>query len=363
MHHRCLAVCVPGLEQLCADELAGLGVRIRRAFVGGVEFGASDRQLYAANLWLRTATRVVVRVATFRASTFDVLEREAASVDWRRWVGEQRGVRVRVSATASRLPHTGGVADRVAASAGAPAADDGLLVVVRVVHDRVMISVDSSGEPLDRRGWRLQTAKAPLRETVAAGLVLASGWDRTAPLVDPFCGSGTVAIEAALLAAGRPPGEGREFAFQAWPNFAPGTWASVLGDARRRVGPATPAPILACDRDAGAVDAAVRNAERAGVAALVEIRRRALSAVDPPPSLRGWLVTNPPYGRRVGGGDLRNLYASLGSLARERFTGWTVALLAADRRLAGHSGLPLRPVLRTDNGGIPVEVLVAGPLG
>jgi len=359
--HHCLAVCTPGLEGLCAAELDGLGVRIRRTLRGGVEFTASDRQLYAANLWSRTATRIVVRVAAFTAASFADLEQEAATVPWDGFIPPGTSPVVRVSSTASRLYHTGGVAERLTAVAGT-GVGPGPLVVARLIHDRVTLSVDSSGLPLYQRGWRQATAKAPLRETLGAALVLASGWDRTSPLVDPFCGSGTIGIEAALLAAGLPPGGGRRFAFQDWPSFQPGTWASVLGEAgnvaaRAAADPATPA-IVATDRDAGAVRAARANAERAGVTDRVEVRRAAVSDLVAPPGGPGWLVANPPYGRRVGGGDARDLYARLGDVVRQRLPGWTVALLVADTRAVGHAGLRLEERLRTDNGGIAVRLLV-----
>jgi putative N6-adenine-specific DNA methylase len=281
-----------------------------------------------------------------------------AAVAWDRWIPAGATPAVRVSSTASRLYHTGAVAERVAAAIGT-GPGEAPLVVLRLVHDRVMVSVDSSGEPLHRRGWRRQTAKAPLRETLAAAMILASGWDATSPLVDPLCGSGTIAVEAALLATGRPPGEGRRFAFEDWPSFAPGTWASVSGGERTVAGD-VPA-IVASDRDAGAVEAAAGNAERAGVSALVQIGQRPLADVRPPPGGPGWVLTNPPYGKRVGGADLRALYAQLGSVVAARFEGWTTGILAADRRLAGHTGLDLSEVLRTDNGGIPVRFLL-GPL-
>ena len=211
--HRCLAVTPPGAEELTARELTGLGVNLRRTFRGGVEFRASDRQLYAANLWTRTATRIVVRVARFVAPAFSDLERELAAVPWERWLPPGTTPEVRVSSTSSRLYHTDAVAERVVAAAASGPAGGGL-IVVRIVHDRVMVSVDSSGAPLHQRGWRLDQGPAPLRETLAAAALLASGWDGAAPLVDPLCGSGTIVIEAALLAAGRPPGAGRRFAFQ-----------------------------------------------------------------------------------------------------------------------------------------------------
>jgi len=358
--HHCLAVCAPGLEHLAAAELSAQGVDIRRTLRGGVEFSATDRQLYAANLWCRTITRIVVRLARFRAASFGELERQVEAVAFGPWLPEGTTPSVRVSCTASHLYHSGAVAERLLAML-ATGPDPGPLVVVRIVHDRLTISVDSSGEPLHRRGWRREPAKAPLRETLAAALVLASGWDGRAPFVDPFCGSGTIAIEAALLAAGRPPGEGRRFAFMDWPCFAPGTWASVVG-AARGVTAATPSTgrgeIVAADRDAGAVAAAIANAERAGVPDRVSVHRASLSEATAPPGGDGWIVTNPPYGKRLAGGDLRDLFARFGAVVEDRFPAWTVVVLSADERVASHSRLRFEELFRTENGGLPVRALV-----
>jgi putative N6-adenine-specific DNA methylase len=373
----CLAVCAPGLEALVRAELEALGVRPGRTIRGGVTFTATTRRLYAANVWLRTASRVLVRVAQFRAATFAALERHADEIDWSPWLGDGVRPAFRVASHASRLYHTGAIAERLARSTGghadaassasaessAPGSDRGdgapeQLVVVRVARDLVTVSVDASGAHLHRRGWRRTTAKAPLRETLAAAMVTATGWDGAVPLVDPLCGSGTVAVEAALAASGRAPGRSRSFAFEQWPSFEPGTWASVRADvarADRAAADATVAPIVAADRDAGAVRAARDNAARAGVGDLVEVRQapiaETLSSLPSPP---GWIVTNPPYGARVGGGDLRDLYATLG-----RAPGWRVGLLAADRALAGHLGRPLAEAFRTTNGGIPVTFWTA----
>jgi len=355
--HHALAVTPPGVEELAAVELRALGVRVRRAFRGGVEFSASDRELYAANLWCRTVTRVLVRVARFVAPGFADLERELAAVPWERWVPPGGAPRVRVSSTASRLYHTDAVAERVATAAGT-GAGPGPLVVVRLVHDRVMVSVDSSGAPLHQRGWHLQRGAAPLRETLAAATVLASGWRPGAPLVDPCCGSGTIPVEAALMAAGRPPGAGRRFGFEDWPSFAPGTWAAV-----RAAPPPVPAgngaPVCGSDRDPAAVAAARANAARAGVSEEVMFSVAAVTEAAPVADASGWLVTNPPYGKRAATGDVRRLYAQLGAVARERFQGWTVALLVADAGAARAAGLPFTERVRTVNGGIPAHVLVA----
>jgi putative N6-adenine-specific DNA methylase len=350
----CLAVCAPGLEAVLAEELQALGLRPARATRGGVPFRARERGLYAANMWLRTASRVLVRVGTFRASTFADLERSAAALDWSPWLHD--GIRpvFRVTSRASRLYHTGAIAERF--ERAVPSGDGTeQLVVVRVRNDMVTVSVDASGEHLHRRGWRLATAKAPLRETLAAAMVLASGWDRSGPLVDPMCGSGTIAIEAALLAQGRAPGGGRDFAFRQWPSFQPGTWASVVADARKADEQATSAPpvtIVAADRDAGAAAATAENAARAGVTGWLDVRTASLSeTIAALPEPAGWVLTNPPYGARVGGRDLRDLYATLGTVTA---AGWRLGLLSADHKLAGHTGARLSERFRTDNGGIPV---------
>jgi putative N6-adenine-specific DNA methylase len=368
-------VAAPGLEELVAQELTDLGLRSARVTTGGVRFTATTRQLYAANLWLRCATRVVVRIARFEARSFAELEAGVAAVAWADWAEAGRPTRVRVSSSASRLHHTGAIAERVHRASGLPATDPTAtaadldaepLVVVRVVHDQVTISVDSSGAPLWRRGWRLETAKAPLRETLAAALLLAAPWDPTTPLLDPMCGSGTIAIEAALLAAGRAPGRDRPFAFAGWPTFEPGTWASVLEGARRAEAGASAnlPPILASDRDAGAVRAAMANAERAGVASSVNVEHHAISDLRPPGDGPALLLTNPPYGKRIAGGaDPRDLFARLGTVARERLAGGRVGLLVDASSPVRSTGLRLDERLRTSNGGIPVRLLVgrAGP--
>lgn len=367
-------VCVPGVEPILERELADLGVRGRRRH-GGVAAEMTTRQLYAANLQLRTATRVVVRVARFQARSFAVLERSLRDIDWSPWLDPDTPVTARATSHRSRLWHTGAVVERLLRAAPGQEASDGdapqVRVMLRLVHDQVTVSVDSSGDPLHRRGWRRPTAKAPLRATLAAAMLLASGWDGGTPLVDPFCGSGTIPIEAALLARRTAPGlvragwPGGGFAFQRWPAFEPGTWASVLGTARATGRPGATAPVVARDRDRGAVAATLDNAARAGVADDLDVAPAALSDLDVAPGAGGggWLVTNPPYGRRIRSGrDLRNLYARLGQVVATRLPDWRVGLLVADVAAAGHTGLALAPAFHATNGGIEVRFLLsAGP--
>ncbi|GMV40513.1 MAG: RNA methyltransferase [Myxococcales bacterium] len=338
------AVTIPGLEPLTAAELRALGASGVAATGGGVTFSGSPELLWRANLELRTATRILLRVGAIDASSLDALRRNAATVPWGRLLGPVGDLRVAATCHASRIYHTGAAAQRVeaaireatAAMPGAPP----VTVVARIHKDRCTLSVDSSGEPLHRRGWRQETAKAPLRETLAAALLAFAGWSGDTPLVDPLCGSGTIAIEAALLAMRRPPGAGRSFAFMSWPGFDAARWEALRGESLGRALDAPPVPIQASDRDAGAVEATRRNAERAGVAAHLRIDVRAVSAVEP--SAPGGLVAcNPPYGGRMGGPDLRNLYAALGNLLRGPLRGYGLALLTTDRTLATATGLRL----------------------
>ena len=385
--YRCFAACALGLEELVAAELHSLSIQpdVTDAEPGGVAFDATPEMLYRANLHLRTASRVLVRLGDFRVRALGELQRRAKELEWERFIGAGRSVRLRVTCRKSRLYHSGAVAERVsnaitrrsagvtdesivAGAAGSrarssdaagaedeSAGEDAQLVVVRLFHDRCTISIDSSGALLHRRGYRLATAKAPLRETLAAALLLASGWDPRAPLLDPMCGSGTIAIEGALLARRIAPGLRRDFGFVHWPEFDRALWERLLGEARALVLPSSPAVIQASDRDAGAIAAAIANAERAGVAGDVELTRRAISAIEPP-LVPGWLVTNPPYGARVGEHDqLRNLYSQLGRVVKTKCAGWTVALLSADSRLDSRLGIQLTTVLKTRNGGIAVR--------
>src|SRR3954468_8155076 len=228
----------PGLESIAAGELNALRIRGRQE-IGGVAFGGDLRQIYEANLWLRTASRVVVRMGDFHASTFSELERRAKKLAWEKFIPAKASVRLRVTCRKSKLYHSDAVAERVlsaiagsvsrAIAVAAETSEDeeaetaleasSQLFIVRIVNGQCEISADSSGELLHRRGYRQEIAKAPLRETIAAAMVLASGWKRNESLLDPLCGSGTIPIEAALIARKIAPGLKRAFQFMNWPEF------------------------------------------------------------------------------------------------------------------------------------------------
>jgi len=392
------AVCAPGLEGLVAAELRALGAMPGAAESGGVAFSGDEQMMFGANLHARIASRIMARVGHFRARALSELERRAKKIAWERYLAPGTAVQLRVTCRKSKLYHSGAVAERIAAAIAAradriggvthiraggiaasddeaddagvapdshdgeraPAAPQAQLFVVRVLHDECSISVDTSGALLHRRGYREATAKAPMRETLAAALLVAGGWDTSAPLLDPMCGAGTIAIEGALLARRIAPGIRRTFACVHWPGADARVWQALLDRAHGAELPRSGAPIFASDRDAGAVEAARANAERAGVAGDIEFSRRALSAVTPP-AAPGWLVTNPPYGKRIGDAPaLRDLYATLGRVARRGWPGCTLVVLSADRALERQLGLECAPLLRTRNGGIAVRVMRCG---
>ncbi len=204
-------------------------------------------------------------------------------------------------------------------------------------------------------------AKAPLRETLAAAMLMAAGWDGLAPLLDPFCGSGTIPIEAAMLAYDIAPGRRRTFAFMDWPDFNPVLWEGLKADAgqlaeQRAMALGGRLVLQASDRDAGAIQMARANAERAGVSGCIEFTRRAVSAIHPPAG-PGWVVANPPYGLRVSASqDLRNLYAQLGNVLRLHCPGWRAAILCPDVRLLSQTRLKLDTSLGLVNGGVAVRL-------
>jgi putative N6-adenine-specific DNA methylase len=369
------AVTAPGLESLCASELAAIGIR-GKPEEGGVAWSGTPETLARANLWLRTASRVIVRVAEIRATAFFELEVQARSIRWDRFVPPGSLVEFRVTCRKSKLYHSDAVAQRfeTAIKRGVPgvrvaSADDAAdedtahadrqLFVVRFDHDVGTVSIDSSGPLLHLRGYRQQLAKAPLRETLAAAVLLGAGWTGDTPLTDVMCGSGTIPIEAALIARRIAPGRDRQFAFQRWPGFDAKIVTRLVAEARAGERPKSPVEIVGADRDAGAIVASRANAKRAGVADDITFVEQAVSSLAPaaPPGL---VASNPPYGVRVGETDpLRNLYAQLGNVLRRRRPGWTVALLSADPRLEQQTRLSFTEALRTRNGGIPVRLVVA----
>lgn len=365
---RLFAVATPGLEPVLAAQLQALpGARRVQPVPGGVEFTGDLATLYRANLWLRSASRVLLRLAALRALHFASLRRQIAQLPWEQFAPSP--VRVTVAATAHRcrLYHSSAVAERIALGiadrglqvlpADSPRPAPELHLIARGADDLFTISLDTSGELLHRRGYRSEDTGAPLRETLAAALLQLADWDGSEPLLDPTCGSGTLVIEAALLAAGRAPGRHRSFAFQSWPTFVPALWSALLAAADAAARPVAPGLLYAADLDPEATALARRNAARVGVESLISWSVADLSRSQLPAGPPGLVLANPPYGVRLH--TPQRLYRDLGRLARSR-AGWRLGVLTSDPQLARAAG-PFTQSHCLHSGGLRVTLYLRDP--
>ncbi len=361
------AVASPGLEPALEAEAAALGLSPRRV-EGGVELEGAAGLHQEANLRLRTASRVLLRLGSFRVPDVGALTRGLSALDLS-GVWDGKGTPwLSVAAHRARVP--GGAVPGAAARAwglssvgraGALDEEDeaeGLTLLVRLEGEGCSVSVDTSGGPLHRRGYRQEVGRAPLRETLAAGVLVLAGYSGAEPLVDPMCGSGTFLIEGAWMAMRRAPGLERGFAFERFPGFDAAAWAEWRARARAEALPAPGAALYGFDINAGALGTARRNARRAGVTLALE--RRDVKALQAPVAGPGLVVVNPPYGKRVGeSAELPELYRTLGATLRRAFSGWRAALLVPeDERLVRALALPKARSLPVSNGGLRCRVLL-----
>jgi putative N6-adenine-specific DNA methylase len=370
------AACSPGLERFVADELRALGCPAVKPLAGGVSFQgrfeptaqpARHDALRVAER-LRTASRVLLRLGTFRAAALSELRRKADALPFAAFLRPDTTLDVRVSTSRSRLVHTGAIAERLVEAARAQgisgqdsdgrsstdgrsrdgsshAGDNPQRLVVRVHRDVFTVSLDAAGALLHERGWRQDVGRASLRETLACAALAHVGWHGQTPLLDPCCGSGTIALEAAGIAHGLLPGRARGFACERWL----GASARDRGS-QPRATPQTPHTpqtplILGSDRDERVLGAARDNAARAGLGDRVTFEHATVSDAAPAGGPLdgtgpGLLLTNPPWGRRLGERrTLPRLYAAIGQLARERLPGFVVAIIGPDEALARATGL------------------------
>jgi putative N6-adenine-specific DNA methylase len=338
-------VATPGLEAVLRAEAAALGFANPRQVEGGVTITGRWPDVWRANLELRGATRVLARFASFRAMHLAQLDKRARKAPWAAILRPDVPVAVEASCRKSKIYHAGAAAQRVATAIreelGAPVADKAAVtVMVRIEDDLVTLSVDSSGEPLYKRGHKEAVNRAPMRETMAALFLSQCGYTGNEPVLDPMCGSGTFVIEAAEIAAGLKPGRSRGFAFEQLATFDRAGWEALRSSTRRE--PAV--RFYGSDRDAGAIAMSRANAERAGVAGLTEFRQLPVGELERPPGPPGLVIVNPPFGARIGeGASLGPLYRSLGSVLRERFSGWRVGLITTEVGLARATTLPFLP--------------------
>lgn len=345
---------VPGLEPALEAEARALGFAGVTPVPGGVEIAGGLAEAAQANLRMRCAVRVLWRVAEFRAMHLAQLDKRSRKVAWLDMLAPDVPVRVEAVCRKSKIYHHKGAAQRVAraiSDLGIPVGPEAEVVVkVRIEDDLCTISLDTTGEPLHRRGHKAFVGKAPLRETMAAAFLHEMGFDGSQMVVDPMCGSGTFVLEAAEIAAGLVPGRTRQFAFE-----------KLVGGARPEVsgtGGGTPAlRFFGFDRDDGAIRGARGNAERAGVSDWCTFERQAVSDLTPPEGPPGLVMCNPPYGGRIGDRKLLfGLYGALGAVLSERFAGWSVGIVTSDGGLAKATGLALEPFGPVDHSGTKVNM-------
>ncbi len=354
------AVCPPGLESVLEGEIKALSLAGHRK-IGGVALRGGLRELYLLNLWSRVANRILLKVGRFKTTSFKELVEKVARYPWEIYLAHASGVRLRVTCRKSKLYHSEAVAERVVAGISKRLGRDlplvkdeeAPLLVVRLFRDEVLLRIDSSGSDLFKRGYKVAKGPAPLRENLAAALVLLSGWEQISPFLDPFCGTGTILIEAVWLACNRAPGLNRSFAFENWKNFSPALWGELRAQAEKaRREPK--AKFYGSDRDPKAIQATFQNAQAAGVADYIELEIKDVAYLLPPEKEPGYVVTNPPYGDR-----LKASSASLKALAN-RFKGpfadWALTLIFPARRLPVRFPFPLKRLTSFDHGGRKVYV-------
>lgn len=383
MDGKFFATTAKGLEAVLAAELRDLGARGVEEGRAGVSFRGSLETAYRACLWSRVASRVLLPLASFRAPTPPALYEGVRGIRWREHLGAKQTLAVDFSASHSKITHShfgalktkDAIVDQLRDETGARpsvAVDrPDLRVNVYLHEDRATVSIDLSGESLHRRGYRARGTAAPLKENLAAAILLLADWpalaaDR-APLLDPMCGSGTFPIEAALIAARIAPGRGRRhFGFVGWRGHDAKAWQRLCREAEEAEirDPRRLPAIRGYDAETGAVKAALANVEQAGLRTRVHVEKRLLEQCEPLPTRRveeprGLVVTNPPYGERLGSEErLGVLYAQIGDLLRRRFTGWTGYVLTGNLALGRRVGL--RPARRhiLYNGAIECRLLV-----
>ncbi len=347
----CFAAVPRGAEELAAAELEALGIGEVKPGKGGVAFRTDRAGLYRANLWLRTSSRVLVQVSTFPCTNPAELYDGAHAVAWQGLITPDMTLAVDCSLRDSALTHSGFVAlktkdavvDRIREACGSRPNVDTASPDVRInvhLHKNVCtISLDSSGDSLDRRGYRLERNEAPLRETLAAAVVALTGWDGSIPLADPMCGSGTIPVEAALLAAHIPPGLQRQFGFQRWLDFDNGLWEKICAEADEGIRRLPVGLITGYDLDNRALLLAGRNSAKAGLEGQIHFFHAALQDFRPEGD-KGVVILNPPYGKRLGEeDDLRELYCQIGDVMKKHCRGWTGYVLTGNLELAKYIGL------------------------
>lgn len=365
------ATCARGIEPVLAEELAELGAANVQPGRGGVGFAGDRAMLYRANLWLRTAIRVLKPVLEASVASPEELYDAVRTVDWSRYLTPEHTLAVDCNVRDSPLTHSKYAAlitkdaicdqflDKHGRRPSVDVQEPMIALNLHIYRNQAVLSLDSSGVSLHKRGYRTILSKAPLNEALAAALVLLTGWHGDLAFADPFCGSGTLPIEAAWIALGRPPGlTRRRFGFQGWMDFDVRQWTDIRDASRRGIRNQLSAPIMGSDVRRDAIAFSHQSARAAGIGHLVWFEQKDIRDFAPPGEQPGVILCNPPYGGRIGQEkDLRQLYRALGKVFRERCAGWSAFVFTGNARLACEIGLEPKEEMRLFNGKIPCRLL------
>lgn len=363
-----VAKTLKGLEAVLADELRALGARNVEPGRRMVSFEGDMRMLYQANLCCRTALRILKPFYSFNANNPDDLYDRVKEFDWATLMSLDKTFAIDAVVNSDTFTHSRFVTYRVKDAIvdwfrdhygdkrpGVRLNDADVIINVHINGDEVTLSLDSSGESLHKRGYRVAQTEAPINEVLAAGIILMSGYHGQCAFVDPMCGSGTFLIEAALIAANINPGVFRRgFAFEHWPDFDPDLFAELYNDDshEREV----THPIIGCDISPIAADIARRNIRGAGVAKYIDLQVKALSLWEEAPAPEGIIVTNPPYGERISAPDMDALYEMIGTKLKHVFTGWTAWIIGYREEYFQKIGLAPSEKVSLLNGSLDCEL-------
>src|SRR4028119_2284644 len=359
-----------GLELIAAQELERLGAQEVRPDFTGVHFVGDRSLLYRVNLWARTIFRVLVTLREFPCPDGDRLYQEVQKIDWDEYLQPHNTLAVNATGGNRQLNHThftalqvkNAIVDQQRRQFGQRSSinteNPDLLINVHIYQNRGILSLDSSGGSLHRRGYRPAMGIAPLKETLAAALLEMAEWTPDLPFLDPMCGSGTLPLEASLKALNIAPGLFREkFGFMTWRDFDEPLWDKLWAEAENGELPELKEVIAGCDRDSDMLTQARTNAQQAGISGKIEFAQTELSQLEAPAD-RGVLICNPPYGERLGdASELGDLYKMLGDIFKNRFKGWNAFILTGNKELGKKVGLRTSRRIPVFNGSIPCTLL------
>lgn len=353
-----IAKTVTGLEDVLAGELTALGAYDVKPLKRAVSFRGDLRVMYAANLWCRTAISILKEIGRFNFTTKEEFSENLRGIQWDEFFTVEKSISVSAIAHRSDLFNNtlflaqlskDGIVDFFRDKYNErPTVDIGgahIRINIYVNGEECIVSLDSSGDPLFKRGYRKSAGAAPINEVLAAGLIMLSGWDKTSTFVDPMCGSGTFSIEAAMMAMDIAPSVNRkDFSFTFWNDFQPQLWKDMVDEARQQAKPKVHSIIISSDLNGKTLDMARQNVMEAGLMGQIKVQRNDFFTFNPP-SDKGWVLFNPPYGQRMVKTNIGEFYRDIGNVLKQNYAGYKAGFITSD--LDAMKFIGLKPSFKT----------------